>query len=406
MFSRKMDPVALSIAEILDKNKEVREQTAKLNREFRVERESQVNPFDRSAYDSRLQEINESIDSNVKPKKSPLTENILKRLADLYLDEDMKSFDDLARTVELDEAQESQLPNPQAQHVLRAGDKVIHGYRERKWPAEFLGYSHKDEESPKYAHMDDVPRGIFPEKALAHYRDLENNDTYASYFSNDKWRIGSSSDVAKITHHKKSIKEDRLDEVGDTIRGRRALADVLGRAVSRLNDPEERTKLRKSNKTDKTINAKYNARMRLVHGSGLYDYGHLKKDAEGKPRISPYKRPKKYNDWKAWATGRKPHGWFEEELSAEKDSKTLDEGHGMFRANTYGKNNEAENDGKKYKIVRFYKNGGRKTISKDVSLSYAKSHCAHPETSSRTCTSKTARAHTRKHGDWFDGYGT
>jgi hypothetical protein len=77
---------------------------------------------------------------------------------------------------------------------------------------------------------------------------------------------------------------------------------------------------------------------------------------------------------------------------------------GMFRANLYGINNEAENDGKKYKIRRFYKKGGSKTIASGLTKSFAKSHCNHDETSSATATSKTAKAHTRKHGEWFDGW--
>jgi hypothetical protein len=82
----------------------------------------------------------------------------------------------------------------------------------------------------------------------------------------------------------------------------------------------------------------------------------------------------------------------------------LEEGHGMFRANTFGTNNEAENDGKKYKIIRFHRNGTPKTVARGVSLSYAKSHCSHPETSSSTCAGKNGKAYTRRHGDWFDGY--
>lgn len=91
-------------------------------------------------------------------------------------------------------------------------------------------------------------------------------------------------------------------------------------------------------------------------------------------------------------------------LSEQEAPQDLTEGHGMFSALTYGRNNEAENDGKKYKIIRFHKKGGRKTIAKGVSLSYAKSHCSHSETSSSTCTGRNGKAYTRRHGEWFDGY--
>ena len=44
----------------------------------------------------------------------------------------------------------------------------------------------------------------------------------------------------------------------------------------------------------------------------------------------------------------------------------------------------------KYKIVRFYKSGYKKTIHRYVSLDIALSHCNDPR--------------TRKEGVWFDGY--
>ena len=88
----------------------------------------------------------------------------------------------------------------------------------------------------------------------------------------------------------------------------------------------------------------------------------------------------------------------------KEDVEEIDEGHGMFSARTFGWNNQSENDDKKYKIIRFHKKGGSKTIAKGVSLSYAKSHCGHSETSSSTCTGKSPKAYTRRHGEWFDGY--
>lgn len=58
-----------------------------------------------------------------------------------------------------------------------------------------------------------------------------------------------------------------------------------------------------------------------------------------------------------------------------------------------------------YKIVRFYfKNNKRTTVESGVTLEYAQAHCSSPESSWDTCTTKTNRARTRKHGQWFDGY--
>lgn len=57
-----------------------------------------------------------------------------------------------------------------------------------------------------------------------------------------------------------------------------------------------------------------------------------------------------------------------------------------------------------YKIVRHYLNGNRRTIETGLTLAEAQEHCSNPETSSRTATSAKARAVTRRHGAWFDGF--
>ena len=44
----------------------------------------------------------------------------------------------------------------------------------------------------------------------------------------------------------------------------------------------------------------------------------------------------------------------------------------------------------RYKIIRFYKNGRKKTIKTVSSLEIAQLHCRDPK--------------TRKEGKWFDGY--
>lgn len=86
------------------------------------------------------------------------------------------------------------------------------------------------------------------------------------------------------------------------------------------------------------------------------------------------------------------------------ESTDLEEGHGMFRANLYGTNTEKDNDGHKYNIRRFHHKGHTKTLARGVSLSFAKSHCNHPETSSASCSNRHAKRYTAKHGHWFDGY--
>lgn len=58
----------------------------------------------------------------------------------------------------------------------------------------------------------------------------------------------------------------------------------------------------------------------------------------------------------------------------------------------------------KYKIVRSYFRGGKRTIETGLTLEQAQEHCRNPETSSRTATSSRARERTRRKGPWFDGY--
>ena len=58
----------------------------------------------------------------------------------------------------------------------------------------------------------------------------------------------------------------------------------------------------------------------------------------------------------------------------------------------------------KYKIVRFYFRGGRRTINAGLTLKQAQDHCNDPQTSSDTATSSTARRRTERMGPWFDGY--
>lgn len=57
-----------------------------------------------------------------------------------------------------------------------------------------------------------------------------------------------------------------------------------------------------------------------------------------------------------------------------------------------------------YRVVRFYHQGRRRVIIARCTLAEAQAHCADPETSSSTCTSKASRAITRRNGPWFDGY--
>jgi hypothetical protein len=58
----------------------------------------------------------------------------------------------------------------------------------------------------------------------------------------------------------------------------------------------------------------------------------------------------------------------------------------------------------RYKIVRMYQRGGKRTISKGLTLEQAQAHCHDPETSSRTCKKAANVRRTKTKGPWFDGY--
>lgn len=58
----------------------------------------------------------------------------------------------------------------------------------------------------------------------------------------------------------------------------------------------------------------------------------------------------------------------------------------------------------RYKIVRHFFRGGKRTIESGLTLEQAQAHCDSPETSSGTCTTAAAKRRTAQRGPWFDGY--
>ena len=59
-----------------------------------------------------------------------------------------------------------------------------------------------------------------------------------------------------------------------------------------------------------------------------------------------------------------------------------------------------------YKVIRFYFNGGSRTVRSGLTLQQAQDHCGLAESSSRTCQGSKAKARTKSRGPWFDGYDT
>jgi hypothetical protein len=62
-------------------------------------------------------------------------------------------------------------------------------------------------------------------------------------------------------------------------------------------------------------------------------------------------------------------------------------------------------DGKKYKVVRMYfGDEPTRVLAKGKTLEQVQRWCSDPDTSSSTTTSEAGKAHTKKYGEWFDGY--
>jgi hypothetical protein len=59
---------------------------------------------------------------------------------------------------------------------------------------------------------------------------------------------------------------------------------------------------------------------------------------------------------------------------------------------------------KKYKIMRMFFRGGKRTIRRGLTEQEAQAYCRDPETSSRTATSAAAIRRTQQKGPWFDGF--
>ena len=58
----------------------------------------------------------------------------------------------------------------------------------------------------------------------------------------------------------------------------------------------------------------------------------------------------------------------------------------------------------KYRIVRNFQNGTKRTVERGLSLDEAQRHCRDAQTSSKTCTDQAGKARTKRLGPWFDGY--
>lgn len=59
---------------------------------------------------------------------------------------------------------------------------------------------------------------------------------------------------------------------------------------------------------------------------------------------------------------------------------------------------------RRYRIVRFYSDGGRRVLRTNVTVDEAKAWCLSPESSCQTCTTPWKRRYTARVGKWFDGW--
>ena len=60
--------------------------------------------------------------------------------------------------------------------------------------------------------------------------------------------------------------------------------------------------------------------------------------------------------------------------------------------------------GEKYKIVRGFLRGGKRVITRGLTLEEAQAYCRDPRTSSKTALDAKSVRYTESHGPWFDGY--
>ncbi len=59
---------------------------------------------------------------------------------------------------------------------------------------------------------------------------------------------------------------------------------------------------------------------------------------------------------------------------------------------------------KRYKIVRMFFKGRKRTMRRGLTLVEAQAHCRDKETSSSTCQTARMVRYTQRRGPWFDGY--
>ncbi len=123
MFSKtRIDPVAQSITKIVDRNRQVHEQTRALNRKYGVEHSGRVSPYDKASYDAELAEINSQLQNDTRPEIiSERKTSTVKKLAELYLSEDRTAFNEAARLSDLDEAKA-----PTGKHIANTVTGVDH----------------------------------------------------------------------------------------------------------------------------------------------------------------------------------------------------------------------------------------------------------------------------------------
>jgi hypothetical protein len=62
-------------------------------------------------------------------------------------------------------------------------------------------------------------------------------------------------------------------------------------------------------------------------------------------------------------------------------------------------------DNKTYRVIRMYfSDEPTKVLARGKTLEQVQRWCSDPDTSSSTTQSVAGKAHTAKHGAWFDGY--
>lgn len=83
--------------------------------------------------------------------------------------------------------------------TIKAGQIIKAGYKDFTSVCEFLGFG-TDYEIASFATLREIRSQVADKEVhKAIFRELEDGSTWAAYYWNGRWRVGSSADTLKLT---------------------------------------------------------------------------------------------------------------------------------------------------------------------------------------------------------------